>query len=86
MMAAFPGPRRATRPRRTPLGRRLYDLRVRSGLRQSDAAAALSINGGRISEWEQGVRVPTDEELGELMALYQRAMSSGAAAPRPSRH
>ena len=67
-MQMYNYPRRATTPRRTTSGRWLYQERLRRNMRQSDVAAYLGCNGGRISEWEQGIHpIPPD-----VMTMLQR--------------
>ena len=55
-------PRPPIKPRSDGQGRKLCELRLRAGLRQSDLAILLGrINPGRISEWEQGQKpIPVD--------------------------
>ena len=62
-------PRQVTTARRTQEGRWLYRERLRRGLRQSDVAAILQCNGGRISEWEQGLRLLPPDVKAKLKQL-----------------
>lgn len=63
-------PRPARKPRSSPTGIWLYEQRMQHQLRQSDLAAQLGISSGRISEWEQGVRLVPDEILADLTSLF----------------
>ena len=65
------------RPRRSRFGEWLTTWRLAAGLRQSDVAARLGVNSGRISEWEQGRRCPTGEQRDQLRELF------GPEAPPP---
>lgn len=49
---------------------RLYQLRKKNGLTQTDVAERLGISRQAVSRWEIGVAVPTVEKLKELSELY----------------
>jgi DNA-binding transcriptional regulator YiaG len=63
------------KPRATPFGDQITQARIQACLTQSEVAARISsvlgrpINGGRISEWEQGRSVPGSEELTALRLI-----------------
>jgi helix-turn-helix protein len=65
-------PRATSKPRRTLLGEWLTEQRQQRGLRQSDIAAQLGINQGRIAEWEQGQKPIPDGILLKLREFFNR--------------
>jgi DNA-binding transcriptional regulator YiaG len=64
------------KPRLTPFGDQITQARIKAGITQSEIAARISsvlgrpINGGRVSEWEQGKSVPSPEELAALKLIF----------------
>ena len=67
--------------RRSRFGEWLTTWRVAAGLRQSDLAAELSISSGRISEWEQAIRVPSHEQVEKIREVF----GPGVPPPPPVR-
>lgn len=54
----------------------LAELRKQTGLSQEDAAAALGVSRQTISRWENGVSVPTGENLRALAQLYETSVDA----------
>jgi transcriptional regulator with XRE-family HTH domain len=72
-MAPGHEPREPQRDRRTPFGEWFTKCRLDKGLRQSQVAAFLDVNQGRITEWEQGIALPPDDIRQKLAELFGEA-------------
>lgn len=47
----------------------LYDMRIRAGLTQAEAADRMGVTQGRISEWEAGRYVPSTRSCVRLASV-----------------
>lgn len=51
-------------------GKKLYELKERSGLTQKKAAAKLGVTDKAVSKWETGTAKPGVETIRKISALY----------------
>lgn len=59
----------------TSLAARLRDLRLERGFTQEGLAAGLRTQGNRISDWENGIHVPTLTVLRRYAGLFGMSLS-----------
>ena len=62
---------------------RLYELRRKAGITQSDAAEALDVSRQTISKWETGIAAPGRDKLLTISKLYGVSLDDLLENPAP---